>query len=229
MKYIAKISSILLTVAVVVAIVYATDKNNETRLSKSSNTQQIQEKNLSGSVNMKRESVEVHYDKEEVLDDEQIKPTETEKDLPVGDGQIIPINDVVHSAQLNNVKQKSSVYTNSTQMTEPVEELSKEEIQQLIQAFQADPMSITKSEHELIESHVNLDFQNDASVDRGANFSAPSVVINELMYNPAMPLAADGSSNTNDDREFVEFHNTTGAAIDTVSYTHLTLPTIYSV
>ena len=44
MKYIAKISSILLTVAVVVAIVYATDKNNETRLSKSSNTQQIQEK-----------------------------------------------------------------------------------------------------------------------------------------------------------------------------------------
>ena len=44
-------------------------------------------------------------------------------------------------------------------MTEPVEELSKEEIQQLIQAFQADPMSITKSEHELIESHVNLDFQ----------------------------------------------------------------------
>ena len=60
MKYIAKISSILLTVAVVVAIVYATDKNNETRLSKSSNTQQIQEKNLSGSVNMKRESVEVN-------------------------------------------------------------------------------------------------------------------------------------------------------------------------
>ena len=47
MKYIAKISSILLTVAVVVAIVYATDKNNETRLSKSSNTQQIQEKNQS--------------------------------------------------------------------------------------------------------------------------------------------------------------------------------------
>ena len=214
MKYIAKISSILLTVAVVVAIVYATDKNNETRLSKSSNTQQIQEKNLSGSVNMKRESVEVHYDKEEVLDGEQVKPTETEKDLPVGDGQIIPINDVVHSAQLNNAKQKSSVYTNSTQMTEPVEELSKEEIQELIQAFQADPMSITKSEHELIESHVNLDFQNDASVDRGANFSSPSVVINELMYNPAMPLAADGSSNTNDDREFVEFHNTTGAAID---------------
>ena len=109
MKYIAKISSILLMVAVV-AIVYATDKNNETRLSKSSNTPQIQEKTLSGSVNMKRESVEVHYDKEEVLDGEQIKPTETEKDLPVRDGQIIPINDVLHSAQLNNVKQKLCLY-----------------------------------------------------------------------------------------------------------------------
>ena len=34
-------------------------------------------------------------------------------------------------------------------MTEPVEELSKEEIQELIQAFQADPMSITKSENDI--------------------------------------------------------------------------------
>ena len=43
--------------------------------------------------------------------------------------------------------------------------------------------------------------------------NAPKVVINEVMYNPAMPLS-NGNANTNDEREFIELYNTTPNAID---------------
>ena len=101
MKYIGKISSVLLTVAFVVAIVFANNNKNEIRGSKSSNVQQFQEKNQPGFSQKKRGSIEVVYDKEEESIAQEInKPTETETGLQAGDKEIIPINDVLHSSKL---------------------------------------------------------------------------------------------------------------------------------
>ena len=83
MKYIGKISSVLLTVAFVLAIVFANNNKNEIRGSKSSTVQQFQEKNQPDFAQKKRESVEVVYDKEEESIAQEInKPTETEINLP---------------------------------------------------------------------------------------------------------------------------------------------------
>ncbi|SVA42921.1 uncharacterized protein METZ01_LOCUS95775, partial [marine metagenome] len=216
MKYIGKISSVLLTVAFVVAIVVANNNKSEIRGSKSSTNQQFQEKNQAGFIKKKREPVVVYYDKEEeVVDQEANNPTETEKEPQIGNEDTAPINDVVHSATLNSLKRSNKLYTKSTLMEEPEEGITKQELQKLIQQFNADPKSITKSEYELIQGDVDIEGnQNDASADRGAQLAAPSVVINELMYNPAMPLDAAGAPDYGDDREFVEFYNTTGSAID---------------
>ena len=77
MKYIGKISSVLLTVAFVVAIVFANNNKSEIRGSKSSTNQQFQEKNQAGFIKKKREPVVVIHDKkEEFLGQEINKPTE---------------------------------------------------------------------------------------------------------------------------------------------------------
>ena len=55
MKYIGKISSVLLTVAFVVAIVFANNNKSEIRGSKSSTNQQFQEKNQAGFIKKKQQ------------------------------------------------------------------------------------------------------------------------------------------------------------------------------
>ena len=216
MKYIGKISSVLLTVAFVVAIVFANNNKNEIRGSKSSTNQQFQEKNQAGFIKKKREPVVVIHDKEEEFLEQEInKPTETEKEPQIGNEKTAPINDVVHSAKLNSVKRSNKLYTKSTLMGEPKEGLTKQELQKLIQQFNADPKSITKSEYELIQGDVEVEGnQNDASADRGAQITAPSVVVNEIMYNPAMPLDADGAADYTEGREWVELYNTSASAVD---------------
>ena len=170
MKYIGKISSVLLTVAFVVAIVVANNNKSEIRGSKSSTNQQFQEKNQAGFIKKKREPVVVYYDKEEeVVDQEANNPTETEKEPQIGNEDTTPINDVVHSATLNSLKRSNKLYTKSTLMEEPEEGITKQELQKLIQQFKADPKSITASEYELIWGHIDIEGgQHEASVDRGA-------------------------------------------------------------
>ena len=216
MKYIGKVSSVLLTVAFVVAIVFANNNKNEIQGSKSSTVQQFQEKNQAGFVAKKRESIEVVYDKsEEIATQETNRPLETERTPQVGNKEIIPINDVVHSSKLNERNNASGVYTKSTVVGKLEESFTKQEIKKLIQQYSANPTSITQHEKEVISNYLDAENnQDNASVDRGAQLSAPSVVINELMYNPAMPLDASGAPDYGDDREFIELHNTTGAAID---------------
>ena len=195
MKYIGKISSVLLTVAFVVAIVFANNNKNEIRGSKSSTVQQFQEKNQAGFVKKKRESIEVFYDKEEeIAEQETNKPTETEIDPQVGGQKIIPINDAVYSSKLIERGKTNAVYTKSTLMGEPEKGLTKQEIKALVQQHKSNPTApITQIEKEIISSYIDAENnQNDPSVDRTASHSAPSVVINELMYNPAMPLDANG-------------------------------------
>ena len=217
MKYIGKISSVLLTVAFVVAIVFANNNKNEIRGSKSSTVQQFQEKNQAGFVKKKREPIEVFYDKEEeVAELETNKSTETEIAPQVGNEKIIPINDAVYSSKLIERGKTSSVYTKSTLMGEPEKGLTKQEIKALVQQHKNNPTApITQIEKEIISSYIDAENnQNDPSVDRTASHSAASVVINELMYNPAMPLDASGDPDYTDDREFIELHNTTASAID---------------
>ena len=92
MKYIGKVSSVLLTVAFVVAIVFANNNKNEIQGSKSSTVQQFQEKNQAGFVAKKRESIEVVYDKsEEIATQETNRPLETERTPQVGNKEIIPV------------------------------------------------------------------------------------------------------------------------------------------
>ena len=192
MNYIAKISSVLLSIAFVVAIVFASDKKSEIRLSKSSSAQQVQEKNLAGAIKKQREPIIVVYDKEEEIVEENspLAVQETETSLPSGVQEIIPINDIIYSSQLIG-EQK----TNTARLNTPPTEFASPE----------------KDPRERLMEEGN---QSNNSVDRGAQISASSVVVNEIMYNPAMPLAADGSADYGDDREFIELYNTTGSAID---------------
>ena len=216
MKYIGKISSVLLTVAFVVAIVFANNNKNEIRGSKSSNVQQFQEKNQPGFSQKKRGSIEVVYDKEEESIAQEInKSTETETGLQAGDKEIVPINDVLHSSKLIETSKTNSVYNKSTLVSEPEVGLTKQELKSLVQQQNINPTSITQNQKEIIYDYIaSENGENDASADRGASYSAPSVVINELMYNPAMPLDANGEPDYGDDREFIELYNTTGSAID---------------
>ena len=150
MKYIGKISSVLLTVAFVVAIVFANNNKNEIRGSKSSTVQQFQEKNQPGFSQKKRGSIEVVYDKEEESIAQEInKPTETETGLRAGDKEIVPINDVLHSSKLIETSKTNSVYTKSTLVSEPEVGLTKQEINALVQQYNANPTSITQSQKEI--------------------------------------------------------------------------------
>jgi len=225
MKYIGKISSVLLTVAFVVAIIFANNNKSEIRGSKSSTDLRFQEKNQASFVKKKREPVIVVHDKEQLFEEEIVQPTETEIHPQPGEKEIFPINDVVHSATLHSVKKANKVYTKTTLLEAPGKELTKQEIQNLIKKHNTSPQSISNEELVLIKGYleeevfINDANQHDASADRGANYSAPSVVINELMYNPAMPNNADGSSDNTDGREWLELYNTTGSAIDLTGWT----------
>ena len=214
MKYIGKISSVLLTVAFVVAIVFA---NNNKMKYEAPNLQPllVSGENQPGFSQKKRGSIEVVYDKEEESIAQEInKPTETETGLRAGDKEIVPINDVLHSSKLIETSKTNSVYTKSTLVSEPEVGLTKQEIKALVQQYNANPTSITQSQKEIISNYIESEnSDNDASVDRGAGYSAPSVVINELMYNPAMPLDANGDPDYGDDREFIELYNTTEARL----------------
>ena len=170
MKYIGKVSSVLLTVAFVVAIVFANNNKNEIQGSKSSTVQQFQEKNQAGFVAKKRESIEVVYDKsEEIATQETNRPLETERTPQVGNKEIIPINDVVHSSKLNERNNASGVYTKSTVVGKLEESFTKQEIKKLIQQYSDNPTSITQHEKEVISNYLDAENnQDNASVDRGA-------------------------------------------------------------
>ena len=143
MKYIGKVSSVLLTVAFVVAIVFANNNKNEIQGSKSSTVQQFQEKNQAGFITKKRESVEVVYDKsEELATQETNRPLETERPPQVGNKEIIPINDVVHSSKLNERNNANGVYTKSTVVGKLEESFTKQEIKKLVRKVASKGMTI---------------------------------------------------------------------------------------